>query len=93
MALLKWGYKRARELARRMGCYRGEYVANHPEFAKASVAVCQEEIKPAAVDAPDLVYSEEDERAIDAYTRKFGESGQVRSCDCAGVLIWVWRLV
>ena len=72
-ALLKWGYKRARELARRMSCYRGEYVPNHPEFSAGSAAICQAEIKPAAFDAPDIVYTEEDEKAIEAYTRKFGE--------------------
>lgn len=72
-ALLKWGYKRARELARRMPCYRGEYVPNHPEFSADSAALCQAEIKPAAFDAPDLVYTADDEKAIEAYTRKFGE--------------------
>ncbi|KIP06402.1 hypothetical protein PHLGIDRAFT_72751 [Phlebiopsis gigantea 11061_1 CR5-6] len=71
-ALLKWGYKRSREFARRMACYRGEYVPNHPQFAAGSAALCQGEIAPAAIGAPDLAYTEEDELAIEEYTRKFG---------------------
>lgn len=70
-ALLKWGYKRSREFARRMACYRGEYVPNHPQFAAGSKALCKGEIQPAAVDAPDLVYTAEDEKEIEEYTRKF----------------------
>ena len=73
MALLKWGYKRAREFARRMTCYRGEYVANHPTFSQDSVALCKEEIKPISSDSADLEYTEEDEKAIDTYTRKYGQ--------------------
>lgn len=60
-----------------MPCYRGEYVPNHPQFAKSSVALCQGEIKPVAIDAPDIAYTEEDEKAIDQYTRKAGTSAVV----------------
>lgn len=57
-----------------MACYRGEYVPNHPQFAAGSAALCQGEIAPVAIAAPDLVYTEEDELAIEEYTRKFGAS-------------------
>ena len=55
-----------------MACYRGEYVPNHPQFAASSAALCKGEIRPADISAPDLVYTEEDEKAIEEYTRKFG---------------------
>ncbi|EKM52684.1 uncharacterized protein PHACADRAFT_126707 [Phanerochaete carnosa HHB-10118-sp] len=70
LALLTWGYKRSREYARRMPSYRGEYVPNHPQFAEGSAALCRGEIQPVDVGAPDIVYTEEDEKAIDEYTRK-----------------------
>ncbi|KAI0703058.1 alcohol oxidase-like protein [Cytidiella melzeri] len=70
LELLVYGYKRSREYARRMRCYRGEYVPNHPEFAKTSLALCKEEIQPVALGAPDIGYTEEDNEAVEAYTRK-----------------------
>ena len=69
--LLKYGYKRAREYARRMPAYRGEYVPNHPKFV-SSAALATGEIKPVAIDAPDIAYTEEDEKAIEEYTRQAG---------------------
>ncbi len=55
-----------------MACYRGEYVPNHPQFSESSSALCKGEIRPADIGAPDIEYTEEDEKAIEAYTRKFG---------------------
>ncbi|KAI0337223.1 alcohol oxidase [Trametopsis cervina] len=69
--LLIWGYKRAREYARRMPSYRGEYVPRHPEFAANSPAACKGEIQPVSVDAPDIQYTPEDEKAIEQYARKY----------------------
>jgi len=69
LALLKWGYKRTREFARRMACYRGEYAPSHPEFSEESAAFCKDML-PVDVTAPDIQYSEEDEIAIENYTRK-----------------------
>lgn len=77
LALLKWGYKRCREYARRMPCYRGEYVPSHPQFAPGSAAQCRGEVRPVDAGAPDIVYTEGDEKAIDEYTRKFGKLGRV----------------
>jgi alcohol oxidase len=72
LELLNYGYKRSREYARRMTCYRGEYVPNHPQFAQSSKALCKGENRPVAVDAPDIEYTEEDEKVIETYTRKSG---------------------
>lgn len=71
LELLSFGYKRAREYARRMPAYRGEYVPNHPQFA-SSAALARGDIKPVAIDSPDIEYTEEDEKAIEEYTRKAG---------------------
>ena len=76
---LVWGYKFSRELARRMPLFRGEYAPLHPKFPKGSAAgiVVGKEgtgSGPVPLDAPDLVYDGEDDRAIEKYTRDFGES-------------------
>ncbi|KAH8103817.1 alcohol oxidase-like protein [Cristinia sonorae] len=68
--LLVYAYKRARELARRMAGYRGDFSGNQPQFAKDSKAAISEESKPVAADAPDLVYSKEDDEAIREWIRK-----------------------
>ena len=71
LAVMNWAYKRSREFARRMPSYRGEYTACHPKFPKGSEAECREEALPVPVDAPDIKWSPEDEKAIEAFTRKF----------------------
>ena len=55
-----------------MACYRGEYTPSHPQFAEASGALCRGEIQPVAISAPDIEYTEDDEKAIEQYTRKSG---------------------
>ncbi|KAF8953125.1 GMC oxidoreductase-domain-containing protein [Flammula alnicola] len=60
VAILRWAYKRARELARRMKYYRGELVVGHPQFSKNSAAVTGNEI--------------EDDKAIDEYHRQTVET-------------------
>ncbi|PSR71643.1 hypothetical protein PHLCEN_2v12496 [Hermanssonia centrifuga] len=70
LEVLKWAYKRTREYARRMACFRGLYVPNHPQFAENSLAARKDEVLPAAIDAPDIVYSEEDDKAVETYIRK-----------------------
>ena len=73
MALLVWGYKRAREQARRMKCYRGEYPPNHPTFPDGSAAICQENSRPVPIDVPDIIYTAEDDKAIQDHVRASGE--------------------
>ena len=73
LALLKWGYKRSRELARRMACYRGEYAPGHPTFSDKSDARCTGDgASPIEIDAPDIQYDEEDEKVLEDYVRKYG---------------------
>jgi alcohol oxidase len=72
--LLNFLYKKAREFARRMPSLRGEYPGGHPKFPTTSKAAVQEECQPVPIDAPDLEYDEEDEKAIDAFNRANGEN-------------------
>jgi alcohol oxidase len=58
-----------REILRRMPSYRGEVSAGHPRFPKGSAAVCGETIGPVDLNAPDLIYTAEDDEAIDQYHR------------------------
>jgi hypothetical protein len=68
-----WGYKFGREVARRMPHFRGEPAALHPAFATGVPASVVELAEgPIALDAPRIVYSDEDERAIEAFVRARG---------------------
>ncbi|KAJ7019851.1 GMC oxidoreductase-domain-containing protein [Mycena alexandri] len=69
LVLLRWAYKWSREMARRMDSYRGEYALEHPLFAAGSAAACGKADGPVPIDAPDIVYSAEDDEAIDRYHR------------------------
>ncbi|ETW83635.1 GMC oxidoreductase 6 [Heterobasidion irregulare TC 32-1] len=72
---LMWAYKFSRELARRMPLFRGEYAPLHPKFPEGSAAqVCVKrdgiEAGPVPINAPDLVYGEEDDQAIEKFIRE-----------------------
>jgi len=67
-------YKKARELLRRMPCYRGEVALLNPQFAADSPAACKETDGPVPISAPDIVYCAEDDRAIEDFHRKFVQS-------------------
>lgn len=70
---LIWGYKFTREIARRMDGFRGEVKGLHPTFAEGSSAALLEKAEgPIAFDSPRIVYSTEDDAAIEKYTREFG---------------------
>ncbi|KAJ7170887.1 GMC oxidoreductase-domain-containing protein [Mycena crocata] len=69
VAVLRWSYKWAREMARRMDSYRGEFAPDHPNFPAGSAAACGEAKGPVPVSAPDIVYSVEDDEAIDNFHR------------------------
>ncbi|KAH9053396.1 alcohol oxidase-like protein [Lactarius vividus] len=67
---LTWGYKFMREIARRMPHFRGEPPALHPAFAPGGPAAVMAHAEgPVSFDAPRLVYSEEDERALEVFVR------------------------
>ncbi|KAG1761216.1 GMC oxidoreductase-domain-containing protein [Suillus occidentalis] len=57
---LNFGYKKLREIYRRMPSYRGE---------KGSAAVCGEVAGPVDLNAPDIIYSAEDDEAIEQFHR------------------------
>ncbi|KAH9013882.1 alcohol oxidase-like protein [Lactarius pseudohatsudake] len=67
---LMWGYKFMREIARRMPHFRGEPPVLHPNFALGGpAAVVAHAEGPVSFDAPRIVYSEEDDRALEAFVR------------------------
>ncbi|KAJ7237305.1 GMC oxidoreductase-domain-containing protein, partial [Mycena haematopus] len=69
LATLRWGYKKAREIARRIQLYRGEYVPGHPAFADESAARCHGEANPVDISAQDIFYTKEDDAAIETFNR------------------------
>ncbi|RPD68970.1 alcohol oxidase-like protein [Lentinus tigrinus ALCF2SS1-7] len=71
LGLHKWGYKLSREYARRMPSYRGEVLGTgiHPSFAPSSPLLPRARDGPVPVDEPELVYGEEDERALEEWIR------------------------
>ena len=73
MQPLIWGYKFTREIARRMPHFRGEPPVFHPAFAPGGPAsVLAHADGPVPFDAPRIVYSEEDERALEDFVRAQG---------------------
>ncbi|RDX47581.1 alcohol oxidase-like protein [Lentinus brumalis] len=70
MALHKWGYKLSREFARRMPSYRGEVIGGHPDFPKGSKATASLHDGPFPISEPDIVYTAEDEKALEDYIRQ-----------------------
>jgi len=68
VAALKWGYKRSREIARRMGVYRGEFVPGSPAFP-AGEAACGTAAGPVDIEAPNIKYTPEDEEVLEKYIR------------------------
>jgi len=71
--LLVWSYKFSREIARRMPHFRGEPKALHPMFSPGGPASVAEHAEgPVALDVPRIVYSDEDERVLEAYVRAMG---------------------
>jgi alcohol oxidase len=73
IAPLMWAYKFAREIARRMPHFRGEPPAFHPPFVSGGAAAIVEHAEgPIPFDAPRIVYSEEDEAALETFVRATG---------------------
>ncbi|KAI5790242.1 GMC oxidoreductase-domain-containing protein [Geopyxis carbonaria] len=74
MHVLKWAYKRSREVLRRMQSYRGEMAVTHPQFPAGSAAVADERpARPATTFDPkavtDIVYHPADDAAIEKWIR------------------------
>ncbi|KAF8262162.1 alcohol oxidase [Lactarius quietus] len=67
---LKWGYKFAREIARRMPHFRGETPTRHPAFAPGGPAsIVAHAEGPVPFDTPRIVYSDDDDRMLEEFTR------------------------
>jgi len=60
-----------------MPIFEGESKIRNPVFTDESTATCKDSC-PVDINAPDLVYSDEDDKVIDAYNRKFGECSILR---------------
>lgn len=70
-----WAYKKARETARRMPHYRGEYAPLHPQWPEGSAAASVRLDKAnVASEVKDIVYTAADDAAIEAYLRQFIET-------------------
>ncbi|KAJ7758182.1 GMC oxidoreductase-domain-containing protein [Mycena maculata] len=68
-AALRWGYKKGRELIRRLPAFRGAFLPAHPQFSQDSSAALTE-TGPVPFDAPRLVYSAADDKVIDDNLRQ-----------------------
>ena len=73
MQPLVWGFRFTREIAHRMPHFRGEPPVFHPAFAPGGPAsVLAQANEPVPFDVPRIVYSEEDERALEDFVRAQG---------------------
>ncbi|KAJ6502932.1 GMC oxidoreductase-domain-containing protein [Mycena vitilis] len=66
---LRWAYKKGREIMRRLPCFRGACLPCHPQFSEHSLAALLE-TDTVPLEAPNIVYSAEDDLAIDKYLRQ-----------------------
>ncbi|RFN42551.1 alcohol oxidase [Fusarium flagelliforme] len=65
-----WGYKKQREVMRRMDCYRGEFASWHPPFPATSEAACVEVSEPLGKNIPPIRYTSEDDAIIEQFVRE-----------------------
>ncbi|KAH7308843.1 alcohol oxidase-like protein [Rhexocercosporidium sp. MPI-PUGE-AT-0058] len=66
-----WQYKKQREIMRRTNMYRGELASAHPKFSSQSNAACLDlDVDQGMTVTEDIVYSAEDDKAIEQYLRE-----------------------
>ncbi|CAK5272213.1 unnamed protein product [Mycena citricolor] len=70
VAAMRWGYKKGREIIRRLPSFASALPPAGPQFGEGSNAAYTEK-GPVPIDAPKIVYSAEDDKAIDAYLRQW----------------------
>ena len=87
LAVLRWGYKKSREILRRMKVYRGEYSAAHPKFPAGSAAEAKYPDAPVAIDSPDITYTKDDDEAIDKFHRATA-STSFHSVNCVACIFF-----
>ena len=72
--MMRHTWKLCREHGRRMSYYRGEYAPDYPKFpAGSAAATSPDNTAPVPADSPDLVYTEEDDKAIDNLLKSISE--------------------
>lgn len=64
-----WGYKKQREIARRMKTYRGELATGHPAFTSNSGAACVHLEDGTSENVQNLVYTPEDDKLLEEWIR------------------------
>ena len=70
LVVLRYAWKLGREYGRRMSSYRGEYTPDWPQFPQGSTAIVpQDHNTPVPSDAPNIVYTKEDDYAIDEWLK------------------------
>ncbi|KAI0104647.1 GMC oxidoreductase [Nemania sp. FL0031] len=73
--MLKWAYKKGREIARRTPSYRGEFAALHPPFPADSQAACITFDEPRdTADLKDIEYTAEDDKILEQSLREYVET-------------------
>lgn len=65
-----WAYKKQREIMRRTSYYRGELALGHPKFPAGSAAAVVENLDGPLTNVQDLVYTKEDDAAIEQWLRE-----------------------
>ncbi|KAG1812577.1 GMC oxidoreductase-domain-containing protein [Suillus subaureus] len=80
---LDFAYKKTREILRRMASYRGEVTAGHPDFPEGSAAACKDASEPVDLNAPDIVYTPEDDEAISQFHRDIVQTSYHSLGTCA----------
>lgn len=53
-----------------MGLHRGEFDGGHPAYPEGSAAAVRPSAEPTPLDTPKLVYTAEDDAAIDLFNRQ-----------------------
>jgi alcohol oxidase len=65
-----WAYKKNREIIRRMHSFRGEWAPSQPNFPKGTKAgIIEYDPNVKVEELTDLVYSKEDDEAIEKWIR------------------------
>ncbi|KAF9002443.1 hypothetical protein BDQ17DRAFT_1356870 [Cyathus striatus] len=78
VVVLRWAYKKGREIARRMNAYRGELDLGHPDEA-----VPKRADGPVDMNTTKIKYTPEDDKAIDEHHRKTVETSWHSMGTCA----------
>jgi alcohol oxidase len=87
----RWAYKKGREIMRRMTSFRGEWPPAHPQFSPDSDAAVKPVVSGRTVE--DIVYTAEDDVAIDNWIRKMVQSMCHPMYVCYGAGLMVGELV